>query len=92
MQNKIPMDPEANEQVSEQPHMFLNKKELYELTDRKRVDAQIKELHKLEITFRLRGNGTIAVLREHVQREFGGKIETTKKVVPFKLNWDGLNA
>lgn len=52
--------------------MILTDDELVALTGRKRKDAQIRVLRFMGIEHKIRPNGTVAVLRAHVERELGG--------------------
>lgn len=70
--------------------MFLTPQELYELTHRKRPDAQAKELNHLGIPFKRRGDGTVAVLKEAVDKEFGLVEPSARKRI--EPNWNAANA
>lgn len=69
--------------------MFLTDKELYALTGRKRRDAQVRSLRFMGIEHRLRPDGSIAVLRAHVQGMFGQPVErdTPAEVEP---DWSAI--
>lgn len=47
--------------------MFLTAEEIFELTHRQRCKAQARALEGMGIPFRRRLDGTIAVLRVHVE-------------------------
>ncbi|HEX2531362.1 MAG TPA: DUF4224 domain-containing protein [Burkholderiaceae bacterium] len=52
--------------------MFLSPEELIELTGKKRSDAQIRALRFMGVEHRVRPDGSLAVLRAHVEKLFGG--------------------
>lgn len=71
-----------------QTSMFLSTDEIAELTGRKRKDCQVKALRHMGIEHRIRPNGTVAVLRSHVERELGGATTTvTQEIEP---NWSAM--
>lgn len=49
--------------------LTLTDAELEELTQRHRVDARRRALEAMGIPYRVRHDGTLAVLRAHVERE-----------------------
>jgi hypothetical protein len=49
--------------------MTLSDAELEELTQRHRVDARRRALEAMKIPYRVRHDGTLAVLRAHVERD-----------------------
>lgn len=53
--------------------MILDQAELAELTGRVRRDAQIRALRFMGIEHRIRPNGTVAVLKAHVEQSLGLK-------------------
>jgi sialic acid synthase SpsE len=71
--------------------LFLTSDEVKELTGRVRRDAQVAALRFMGIDHKKRPDGSLAVLRSHVDKLLGG--ETEKK--PEKArepNWDAINA
>lgn len=68
--------------------MFLTPDEVRELTGRLRRDAQAAALRHMGIEHKVRPDGSIAVLRAHVEREFGVDEQTqTKDIEP---DWNAL--
>ena len=51
--------------------MFLTAEELAELTGRTRRDAQVRMLRAMGITHMVRPDGSVAVMRAHVEQLFG---------------------
>lgn len=51
--------------------MFLTHAELVELTDRKQHAAQAQVLRALAIEHKVRPDGHVLVLREHLKKQFG---------------------
>jgi hypothetical protein len=71
--------------------LFLDDKELAELTHRVRPRAQAAVLNAMGIQHKIRPDGSIAVLRSHVEKEFG-ITESRRKDDTFEPNWDAINA
>lgn len=69
--------------------MILSQKELIELTGRSRKDAQVRALRFMCIEHRLRPDGSVAVLRSHVEFLLSGQTAATlqKSVEP---NWSAM--
>lgn len=59
--------------------MILNETELSALTNRVRRDAQVKALRFMGIEHRIRPDGTVAVLKAHVEQSLGLKSGSTIK-------------
>lgn len=51
--------------------MFLSPDELRELTGKHRSDAQRRALDRMSMRYGVRPDGTLAVLRSHVERTLG---------------------
>ena len=66
--------------------MFLDRDELIHLTGRTRKDAQVRVLRFMGIEHRLRPDGSVAVLRSHVEKSLGG---TDAAIVEreYEPNW-----
>lgn len=58
--------------------MFLDDEELTQLTKKRRNDARIRVLNGMGVQHKIRPDGSIAVLRSHVERLFGEKSAKTK--------------
>ena len=54
--------------------MFLTPEEIVALTRRKRRPAQVIALRYMGIEHRVRPDGSVAVLRSHVERLLGGEV------------------
>ena len=68
--------------------MFLDDAEIAQLTQRTRRPAQSRVLSFMGIEHKRRPDGSIAVLRAHVERMFGGAIvpsERPRKVVELDV-------
>lgn len=70
--------------------MFLSNVEIEELTGKKRRSAQAKVLNVLGITHKVRPDGSLVVLRAHVETVLGGKIRLPPGA-STKPNWAALN-
>lgn len=67
--------------------MILTQQELAALTGKKRRDAQIRALRFMAIDHKIRPDGSVAVLRAHVERELGGVTISRKHSEP---NWGAI--
>lgn len=68
--------------------MFLTPDEVRELTGRQRRDSQAAALRHMGIEHKVRPDGSIAVLRAHVERQFGVEAPTTER--PIEPDWNAL--
>ncbi|WP_158590435.1 DUF4224 domain-containing protein [Noviherbaspirillum cavernae] len=60
--------------------MFLDENEVEELSGKQRRPAQVRALSFMGIEHKLRPDGSIAVLRAHVEKLFGeGVVSKTKR-------------
>lgn len=70
---------------------FLLPDEIHNLTARQRRTAQVKVLKGMQIDHKVRPDGSIAILRAHISKVFGGdpttKRNTPKTTVP---NWEAV--
>jgi hypothetical protein len=58
-----------NDNGATQTGMFLTADQLAALTGRMRADAQRRELDHMEVPYRVRRDGTLAVLLVHVEND-----------------------
>lgn len=72
--------------------MFLDPDELHELTCRVQHAAQAKVLRGMGIEHRARPDGSIAVLRSHVEDVMCGNAGGRRKKAEPEINWSGINA
>lgn len=72
--------------------MFLSADEISNMTSRVQHAAQARVLRSMGIAFKKRADGTLAVLRAHVENEFGISPERQARTKEFQPNWSGLNA
>ena len=72
--------------------MFLSGDEIRSMTCRVQHKAQAKMLRSMGIAFKLRADGTLVVMRAHVEKEFGVGADRKNKTKDFQPNWGGLNA
>lgn len=59
--------------------MFLSADDLRELTDKRRSDAQRRVLDFMGVPYRVRLDGTLAVLRHHVETFPGANIPSPRE-------------
>ena len=70
--------------------MFLSPDEIIELTGRHRRDAQVKQLNKMGIVYKVRADGSVVVLTAHVSKEFDGDVASVKKFNNTEPNWGAV--
>ncbi|WP_211475116.1 DUF4224 domain-containing protein [Collimonas humicola] len=71
--------------------MFLTFDEVRSLTERVHHSAQVKVLCSMGIEHRVRPDGSIAVLRQHIEQLMGAEF-SKRKVKVTEPNWGALNA
>lgn len=72
--------------------MFLSDEEISSMTLRVQHAAQARVLRSMGIEHRARPDGSIAVLRAHVEQAFGAAAGPKRKKAPTEPNWGGMNA
>jgi hypothetical protein len=72
--------------------MFLDSDELRELTCRMQHAAQARVLRGMGIEHKARPDGTIAVLRAHVEQALGGAPTASRKKTAPEPNWGAMHA
>lgn len=72
--------------------MFLDDEQLIELTGRKRHTAQVLALRHMGIEHRVRADGSVAVLTQHVEKLFDGVVKGAVQIRAKEPNWSALNA
>lgn len=79
--------------MSESAHnsMFLTRDEVRALTKRIQYSAQTKVLRAMGIEHRVRPDGSLAVLRLHIEQIFGG-VSEKRRQLSTEPNWGALNA
>lgn len=71
--------------------MFLSDEELHELTKRTRRGAQARALRAMGIEHRVRGDGSVVVLRAHVEQVFGVALPKSTKPKPSaEPDWSAI--
>lgn len=70
--------------------MFLTDEELYELTQRETSPAQVKQLRHMGIEHRVRADGSVAVLKSHIDKTFDGIADKPVKIEHAEPNWGGV--
>jgi hypothetical protein len=70
---------------------FLQPDEIIDLTKRKVRPAQVRVLKAMGIEHRVRPDGSVAILRNHITKVFDGAPEVASKHTPTVTpNWDAL--
>lgn len=60
-------------------NLFLEPSEIEGLTSRVRRSAQVKVLRALGIEHKVRPDGSVAILRDHVSKVFDGAVNTAER-------------
>jgi len=68
--------------------MFLSAEEITSMTSRVQHAAQIRALRSMGIEHRRRADGSVAVLRAHVEQAFGAAAAAKRKKTPTEPNWE----
>lgn len=72
-------------------NLFLEPSEIEGLTNRVRPKAQAKALRQLGVEHKVRPDGSVAILREHVNNVFGGNTTATqRRHKPTGPNWAAI--
>jgi Domain of unknown function (DUF4224) len=72
--------------------MFLDDDELRSMTHRVQRAAQARVLRSMGIEHRARPDGSLAVLRAHVEQTFGAAAAAKRKKTPTEPNWGAVSA
>jgi len=73
------------------PDSYLKPTEITELTDKQRKSAQARVLRAMNIEHRVRPDGTIAILRAHINKVFGANPDTVRKAnKTVSPNWEAI--
>lgn len=71
--------------------LFLTDDEIFDLTKKTYSPTRIKALNALGIQHKVRGDGSIAILRAHIIKVFGGAQDVqTKKSKSSEPNWNAI--
>lgn len=70
--------------------LFFDDEELYELTKRQKRKAQVKQLRRMGIEHRVRADGSVAVLKSHIDKVFDGIAEHSIQEKHAEPNWGGV--
>lgn len=71
--------------------MFLSKEELQALTNRVQYAAQVRTLRGMGVQHCVRPDGSVAVMRSHVEALFGVQARNATRA-PIEPNWGALYA
>lgn len=72
--------------------MFLESDEVQDLTNRVQHAAQARALRSMGIEHKPRPDGSLAVLRSHVETVLSGGKESSRRRAEPEINWSGVNA
>jgi hypothetical protein len=71
--------------------MFLSPAEIRALTERVQYAAQLRSLRAMGIEHRIRPDGSLAILRSHIEQLFGSTPEK-RRHQSTEPNWGALHA
>lgn len=69
---------------------FLTAGEVRELTDRVNMSSQVKVLRAMGIEHRMRPDGSVVILRSHVNKVFDGIAGSASKTKSVSPNWGAI--
>jgi hypothetical protein len=70
---------------------FLAREEIHGLTNKVKQSAQIRALNSMGIEHRVRPDGSVAILRDHISKVFGGVSDSVRKSTKAnEPNWDAI--
>jgi hypothetical protein len=69
---------------------FLTPEEIAEITSKQRQGAQRRVLNALGISHKVRPDGSLVILRSHVERQLGGNAAAPAKK-EIEPNWEALD-
>lgn len=70
---------------------FLTKEEVVEMTGRSQRAAQTRELTSMGVIHKLRADGSVLVLRAHVEQLLGYRAAEKPKEPHYEPNWAALD-
>lgn len=70
--------------------LFLTEEEVVSLTNKVRHFAQAKALKFMGIEHKRRPDGSVAVLREHINKKLGGETSARSRQPSDNINWGAL--
>lgn len=69
---------------------FLTSEEIQALTERSVRSAQVRVLKAMGIEHRVRPDGSVAILRAHIEKVFDGQSNQPRKQNTATPNWDAM--
>jgi hypothetical protein len=70
---------------------FLSDEEVRALTQRKVRRSQVQTLKAMGIEHRVRPDGSVAILRNHINKVFDGSPDSGRKTKSHQPNWDAMS-
>jgi hypothetical protein len=70
--------------------MFLEAQEVERLTGKRRRGAQVRALRAMGIEHKVRPDGVVIVLREHVKKVLDSYVANAKLVLEQEPNWSEI--
>jgi len=70
--------------------MFLNDRDITDLTKRKRAKAQQRQLNAMGIQYKVRADGSLVVLQAHVEKLLGAGEQSVRRQTVREPNWEAL--
>lgn len=73
------------------PSLFLTEDEVRDLSGKIKRDAQVRALRAMGVEHRVRPDGSVAILRDHIHKVFDGEPGArAKQVKAAAPNWDAI--
>lgn len=69
---------------------FLSDEEIRALTQRKVRRSQVMVLKAMGIEHRVRPDGSVAILRNHIDKVFDGSTKSKRVTITPEHNWDAI--
>lgn len=73
-------------------NLLLSPKDICDLTGRRRRNAQVRALRSMGIEHRVRPDGSVAILKAHIDKIFGGLDNLYAKQITEEPYLEELNA
>lgn len=70
--------------------LFLTAEEVHVLTNRKARPSQVKVLKAMGIEHKVRPDGSVAILRTHIEKVFDGSSAGKSKTKTAVPNWEAI--
>lgn len=77
---------------TQETSIFLSLTEVIDLTHRRTRNSQVSALRQMGIDHKVRPDGSLVVLRAHIEKTFGATLATGKIKKKSEPDWSALHA